>query len=277
MDFKIVADSSANLYAMEGVAYDYVPLKIGCDGREFVDGPELDIQEMNDVLRAAKAPSSTSCPNVYDWLEAFGGADEVFALTITGSLSGSYAAAENAARVYMEEHPGKKVSVIDSLSAGPEICLLMEKIRQYRSEGKLFEEIDAAVREYAKRTRLVFCLKSLNNLAKNGRVSAAKAKIAGVLNIHVVGKASDHGTLEPLHNCRGQAKSLSAILQVMRETGYKGGKVRIAHCFNPEAAEKLKALITEQFSNAKVLLEKTGGLCSYYAEEGGLMVGYECI
>lgn len=277
MDFKIVADSSANLYAMEDIAYDYVPLKINCEGQEFVDAPELDIEGMNEFLRSAKGPSSTSCPNVYDWLEAFGGADEVFALTITGSLSGSYAAAENAARVYMEENPGKKVSVIDTLSAGPEICLLVEKICQYRKEGKLFEEIDRAVREYAKHTRLAFCLKSLNNLAKNGRVSVAKAKIAGVLNIHVVGKASDHGTLEPLHNCRGQAKSLSTILQVMRETGYQGGKVRIAHCFNLEAAEKLKALITEQFSNAKVLLEKAGGLCSYYAEEGGLMVGYECI
>lgn len=277
MDFKIVADSSANLYAMEGVAYEYVPLKINCEGHEFVDGPDMDIEGMNAMLRTTKGPSSTSCPNVYDWLQAFGDAEEIFALTITGSLSGSYAAAENAARVYMEEHPERRVSVIDTLSTGPEMCLLMEKICQHRSEGKCFAEIDALVREYARHTRLIFCLKSLNNLAKNGRVSAAKAKIAGVLNIHVVGKASDHGTLEPLHNCRGQAKSLTAILQVMRETGYKGGKVRIAHCFNPEAAEKLKNLITEQFASAKVLLEKAGGLCSYYAEEGGLMVGYECI
>ncbi len=275
MSFRIVADSSANLYKLNDADFSYVPLTILCDGQEFIDNSDLDILGMNRMLNASKSGASTSCPNVSAWLDAFSEAEEVFAVTITSNLSGSYAAAVNAAEQYREEHPNAKISVIDSLSAGPELCLIVEKIAECKNLGMSFEETDQTVREYLKRTHLLFALQSLSNLAKNGRVSMAKAKIAGVLGIRVVGRASDVGTLEQLQNCRGETKSLSAILHLMLEAGYSGGKVFIAHCFNTKAANTLKDMICEKFQKAQVILQKTGGLCSFYAEDGGLLVGYE--
>ena len=49
---------------------------------------------------------------------------------------------------------------------------------------------------------LIFVLQSLKNFANNGRVSPAVAKIAGIMGICIIGKASDVGTLEPIHKCR---------------------------------------------------------------------------
>jgi len=275
MSFRIVADSSSNIFEFEGTDYSYVSLKINCGDEEFIDSAELDTGAMNEFLKKTKSRTGSACPGIGEWLDAFSGAKDIFAVTITSNLSGCYQSAVNAAEEYMRNNEGARVCVLDTLSTGPEMELIIEKLSECGSRGMSFEETEKEVREYMKKTHLLFSLKSLNNLAKNGRVSVAKAKIAGVLGIHVVGRASDEGTLEQLSNCRGEQKGLKAIIQYMVESGYDGGKVRISHNFNLTAAEKLKGMIKELFSNAAVIIRKTGGLCSFYAEDGGLLVGYE--
>ena len=277
MSFRLVADSSSNLFSFPEADFDFVSLKINCEDQEFIDTPELDIAKMNAFLKESRSRSGSSCPNVSDWLASFGDANEIFAVAITSSLSGSYAAAKNAAEEYMTEHPERKVCVIDSLSAGPELQLLIEKIHELDKKGLSFEETEQAARNYLKKTRLAFTLKSLNNLAKNGRVSVAVATLAGVLGIQLVGAASEEGTLQPLHKCRGEARSLACVFETMKEAGYAGGKAVISHCLNLPAAEKLKELICRVFPDASVRLVPTGGLCSFYAETGGLLVGYETL
>ena len=115
----------------------------------------------------------------------------------------------------------------------------------------------------------------LMNFAKNGRVSPAVAKLTGLLGIRVVGKASNEGTLEPLHKIRGEKKAIQTLYQDMLDRNYAGGQVRICHCFNLTAAETLRELIHADFPNAPVTIDATHGLCSFYAEQGGMLVGYE--
>ena len=272
---KIVADSSANLMELKTVPFDAAPLKIITAQREFVDDRELDLEEMIRYFSTCKDRSRTSCPNTEDWLTAFGDADEVYCVTITSGLSGSYNAACIARDIYEEKYPGRRVYVIDSLSAGPELTLIVEKLEQLICEGKTFDEIRALTPAYLERTGLLFMLESLNNFAANGRVSPAVAKIAGVLGIRIVGKASDVGTLEPTDKCRGEAKSLAAIVKHLKENGLCKGKVQLAHCLNEAAAEKLKAMINAELPEVTVQIGINLGLCSYYAERGGLLVGYE--
>ena len=275
MKFKIVSDSSANIFSFPGVSFASVPRKINTAEAEYVDDENLDGANMVQYLQAYKGKSGTSCPNVHDWLQAFAGADCVFAVTITSNLSGSCAAALQAKAVYEENHPGTKVFVVDSLSTGPEMRLIMERIREWIDEKLPFEQIRDKIREYQKRTHLLFSLESLTNLARNGRVNPAVAKIAGVLGIRVVGCASEVGTLQQLHKCRGEKKALETIFQEMKDRGFVGGRTRIAHCFNPEAAAKLKEAIQAAFPKCDILIEPATALCSFYAEQGGLLVGFE--
>lgn len=276
MKIKIVADSSADLVTLEDNSIVSVPMKIMTDYKEYVDDSALDVKGMTDELASYRGKSGSACPGVGDWLDAFEDADRVFCITITSNLSGSYNSAMVAKETYESENPGKKVCVIDSLSAGPELKVTVEKIQELLAEGKEFEEICAEVSEYQKSTYLVFMLKSLTNLANNGRVSTAVAKIAGVLGIHVMGIASAVGTLEQKAKCRGEKKCIQALWKQIKELGYRGGKVRIDHCFNEEAAKQLKEMITSEFANADVVIGVTKGLCSFYAEQGGMLVGIEC-
>lgn len=275
MKTRIVTDSSSNLFALQGVDFACVPMKIITRQAEYADTPALDVAAMVEALRRAGGPSSSSCPNTHEWLTAFGDADEVFAVTITGTLSGSHSAAVQAAEEYRAAHPGAKVCVLDSLSAGPELQLTIERLRDGILAGVPFETLAEEARAGMKRTHLSFALQSMSNLASNGRVSPAVAKLASVLGICVVGRASAEGTLEPLHKCRGEKNALRTLFSDMKAMGYAGGRVRIAHCMNGAGAQQLVALIRAKHPDADVTVDVCGGLCSYYAEKGGLMVGFD--
>ena len=274
-NIKIVADSSADVLQISQIPFSVAPLKIIADQKEFIDDASLDVAGMVSWFDSYKGKSQTSCPNPFDWLDAFDDADEVFCVTITSGLSGSYNAACAAKQMYESEHAGKRVHVINSLSAGAELMLIIEQLEDWIGQDLSFDEICQQIEAYKETTGLVFMLESLRNLAANGRVSPAVAKIAGVLGIRVVGKASLQGTLEPISKCRGEAKALSSIVSHMEKEGLSAGKVRIAHCQNEAAAQELRKKIAEQFPSADIRIHGCRGLCSYYAEKGGLLVGYE--
>lgn len=272
---RIVADSSCDLLTMEDVPFAVSPLTICTADASFRDDESLHVAEMVESLLHYRGKSSTSCPNPADFLRAFGDADEIFCVTLTGTLSGTCNAAVLAKKQYEEAHPGRRVFVFDSLSTGPEMVLLIERIREMILAGASFDEIAAAIPAYSQQTGLIFMLSSLQNLANNGRVSPLTAKMAGLLGIRLVAIASERGDIEPVAKCRGEQKALDTILTRMRENGYNGGRVRIAHCLNEGAASALCARITDAFPQANVEIRETRGLCSFYAEKGGMLVGYE--
>ena len=275
MNIKIVCDSSANIFALKGLNYTTVPMKILAGNREFVDAPGVNVQDMVDFLKEHKGKSGSSCPNVQEWLDAFGDADWVFGVTITKHLSGSYNAAQQAALTYEEENPGKRAFIFDSLSTGPEMMMIVDKIRLLADQGCDFEQIKAQVMEYHNHNHTLFCLQSMNNLARNGRVHPAVAKIAGMLGIRVVGDAKG-GEITPVHKPRGEKKAVSLMVEMMTERGIRDGSlVRIAHCYGEAAAYALVAAVRESYPNCRFMVEPTTALCSFYAEKGGLIIGFE--
>ena len=275
MNYKIVSDSSSDIFAISDVNYSFVPLKIITDEKQYIDSPDLDVDAMIDDLRKYKGTSKSSCPNMDEWKSAFGDCDGVFCVPITRNLSGSYNSASIAVEEYLEENPGKKAYVVDTLSAGPECAMIVEKLCELIKAGLEFDEIREKLCEYQKSTHLHFCLESLRNFANNGRVSHATAKMAGVLGIRIVGKASNEGTLELESKIRGSEKSMAEVYEKMKENGYSGKKVRIHQCQNEDGIQFLKALILKDFPEADIIIRKTGALCSFYAESGGFLVGYE--
>ncbi len=275
MIFKIVSDSSSNLFSLPDVPYETVPMKVITTEKEYVDDGKLDIEAMAEEIYHTKGRSGSSCPNAHEWLSAFEGADRVFAIAITGQLSGSYASALQAAQEYEATHVGAKVLVINSLSAGAELALVIDGLRRQILKHKDFDAICQWVAEYMSHTHTVFSLQSLTNLARNGRVSPALAKVAGIMGIRIVGVASEEGTLQDLYKARGEKKALATIYSEMKARGYGGGRVRISHCLNADAAAALAACIWEEFPGAEVTVDPCGGLCCFYAERGGLIVGYE--
>ena len=274
MNYKIVSDSSSNILTMGDSHFASVPMKVRAK-KEYIDDATLDIVGMVEDLKAHKGKSGSSCPSVGEWLEAFGDAECIFGLTISKSLSGSYNSACQAASAYREEHPDAKIHIFNTLTAGPQQAMLADKILELCQQGLDFETVVEKVNDYQNHTHLLFCLESMMNLARNGRVSLAVAKLAGMLGIRVCG-AAEGGEVVAVHKPRGIKKTTEMLVEMMKERGfYDGALLRVAHCFGEEQALALRDAVLAQFPNTRFRLEPTIALCSFYAETGGLMIGFE--
>ena len=279
MTWKIVADSGCDYRQLANPAIDTefisVPLKIQVADQVFIDDANLDIDQMIETMYATSEASKSACPSPDDYLKAFEGAKHIFVVTITGTLSGSQNSAQLAKNLYLEEHPDAHIHVIDSLSAGGEVDLLVDKLNELIDQGLSFDEVVQAITDYQTKTKLLFVLAKVDNLVKNGRLSKLIGAVVGLLNIRMVGEASATGTLELLQKARGPKKSLQAAFEELVKGGYAGGRIIMAHRSNEKFCQQLSELLREKYPQANITILPTSGLCSFYAEEGGLLMGYE--
>ena len=279
MTWKIVADSGCDYREITDLAnqtkFESVPLTIQIDHEIFLDNAHLDIDGMMEKMYATSSASKSACPSPDDYLRSFEGAENIFVVTITGSLSGSHNSAQLAKKLFLEENPTANIHVIDSLSAGGEADLIVRKLNDLIKEGLSFEQVVEAITHYQENTKLLFVLAKVDNLVKNGRLSKLIGAVVGLLNIRMVGEASDTGTLELLQKARGAKKALTAAVDEVLKAGYKGGRIIIAHRNNEKFCQQFSEVIKEKFPAADISFLPTSGLCSFYAEEGGLLMGYE--
>ena len=147
MNYKIVSDSSSDLRELSGIDFESAPLKIITDNKEYIDDASLDVVGMLSDLKTYKGKSRSSCPNSEEYLRAFGDAKNIFCITITSNLSGSFNSASIAAKQYKEAHPDCNIHVIDSLTTGPETALVIEKLRSLILEGEDFESIKEEIND----------------------------------------------------------------------------------------------------------------------------------
>ncbi|WP_040213181.1 DegV family protein [Clostridium polynesiense] len=280
MKFGIVVDSGCDITNIEMVSnekieFNRAALKLQVGDKEFIDDFNLNVKEFMKEMTEYKGKTGSAAPSPGDWYKFYEQSDNVFAVTITGALSGSYASAQVAKNMLLEKHPEKNIHLIDSKSAGPEITLIVYKLVNLIAQGLEFEEIVEEIEKYRKHTNLLFVLESLDNLVKNGRVSKVQGAMAGLLGIKIMGCASEEGMLEVLKKSRGKLSAYDKAVEEMISRGYKGAKVIISHCFNDERAEYLKSIIKDKYPKAEIKIMATSGLCSYYAEKGGILIGFE--
>ena len=273
---KFVADSACDLKEYPGICFETVPLSISTDERNYTDNEDLNVHEVLNYLEGYNDRSYTACPSIDAWLKAFEGADEIYCVTITSGLSGTFIGANIAREQYLEDHPDAKIYVVDSLSTGPGMVLLLEKLAELKTQGKSFEEVCTAIDRYRKRLKLYFSLSSLHNLAQNGRVNKLIASAIGFMNIRILGTASKEGTIEQVGKCRGNNRMIDKIIEQLKENGFTKGKIRICHVECLEFANAVAEKIRSIFNCTDIKIVPARGLCSYYAERGGIILGCEC-
>lgn len=279
MTWKIVTDSGCDLRSLESqskeLQFERVPLTLQIGTEIFRDDDGLDIDNMMATMYQSSKAATSSCPSPDAFLQAYKGVDNVIAVTITGTLSGSHNSAHLAKNDLLEDYPNANIHVIDSLSASGEVDLIVLELERLINLGLSFEEVVERITAYQEKTRLIFVLAKVDNLVKNGRLNKLVGKVVGLLNIRMVGQASKEGTLELLQKARGQKKAVSALVEEIQKAGYKGGKVYIAHANNPKICEQISEKIKAIYPDAVIQTGRTSGLCSFYAEDEGILMGYE--
>lgn len=273
-EVRLVLDAGANEVADQAQGIAVAPLTISFSNQSFRDDGNMDMSAFMTAMKQTTVAGRSSCPSIQDWLDALAGSKRAVIVAMTSALSGSYSSAYQAKVMYEEAHPEAKVIVVDSRSAGPEPSIVLHGIQALLAAGVNWGVLEAKISEMRTHTHLVFVLQSLRNLALNGRISKAVAKVAGILKINVVGTANREGKFELLSKVHGMKRALRELKQQMLTFGYQGGEVIIDHCHNLRDAELLQGVLTDEFPAAKVTIRPMRAICSFYAEEGGLMVGF---
>lgn len=279
MAWMIVSDTSCDIRELEdpapGVQFALAPFKIRIGQREYVDLPTLNVPQMMQAMTDYNGASTTACPSPEEWAERFLQADQVIALTISRNLSGSYNAAVAAREMVLEDHPEKQIYILDTLSCSGALATAAMTANEMIRRGAGFEEVCTALDKQCQDGHILFALASFDNLAKNGRVSKVVGFIAGRLNMRVLGRRTPDGKIDFFYKTRGEARVLARILEQMDHDGFDGSlPVQIAHCDNAAAAGMLEHGIHAKWPQARVLIHPCGGLCSFYAQDQGIILTY---
>lgn len=277
MKFKIVGDSCTD-FTLEDRLKEYivsVPLTIDVDGYEIVDDDSFDQADfLRRVAEYEECPKS-ACPSPELYIESFAGAEQVFVVTLSSHLSGSYNSAELAKNMYEEEHPEVKIHVFDSKSASAGQLLLAKLIEQYALSGMEFEEIVDRVSEFRDNMNTLFVLESLETLRKNGRLNGVKALVASALNIKPYMKAVD-GRIEQAGQARGINKALDKMIDYVGITGgeFLEKTVVVTHCNCKKRAERVEKELIERYHFKDSMIVDTNGISSLYANDGGVIISF---
>ena len=282
MAWMIVSDSSCEIRELKnlapGVQFALVPFKIRVGEREYVDLATLNTQQMLQAMTDYNGASTTACPSPEEWAEYFLQADNVFALTISSNLSGSYNAAMAAREMVLEEHPEKQICVIDSRAAAGAMVLLIRRaqaLMEAAGDDGDFDALCQQLHRYQATLRTCFTLENFDNLIKSGRMRPIVGTLLHSLGIHVIADATPEGTIRVADKARGVNKTYRAITALMKASkDCTDAEVVISHCENLEGAMALKRQILADLPVKQVDLLSCRGLTSFYAMEKGLIVGY---
>ena len=277
MKWRIISDSSCDIFDLDQRSKDLyfstVPFVITVDDKDYVDNETLDVRELVKAMASSKK-SFTSCPSPAEWIREFGDEGDVFAVTISANLSGSYNSACTAREMILEQDQERNIEILNSRGTGPSLNMIIYKLCELIDKGLGFEEVRTEIHRFMEDHKLIFALSSYHNLVNNGRMPKIAGIVLGHLGLWGVGIASEEGTIKMKKIAKGGRKTLQVIMGDLKERVADKGCVVISHCENEEFANSLKKAVQNAYSGMEVRIMKTRGLCSYYAEKGGIIVGF---
>ncbi len=273
---RIVGDSSLDLNEdlHQGEFVPKVPFRINLDGVEWRDTPDVDLEKFRQAMGAARQ-FQTACGSPQEFYETFEGEGDVFAITITSKLSGSYNAAVLGKQLYEQDHPDKKIHIVDSLSASTGLVLVYIKLKELINTGISFEEIRDEIESFVANMRTFFISQSLENLRKAGRLSNIKALMGRLLRVIPIMGATD-GVIEPFATARGKQKAFEKLVDLIEEAagGVTERVLAISHANNLEDALTIKEAILKRIHFKAIHIIPMGALNTLYADNKGIIISF---
>ena len=278
MKYKIIADSCCDLTAemKSELNVSLVPLHLMLEDKEFIDDENLSILEYIEEMKKAPTAPRTACPSPEDFIKHFAGdEDNIFIVTLSQELSGTYNSAKVARDIYLENHD-KNIYVFNSRSASVGETLIALKIAELAEAGKDFQEIIIEVERYIDSMETLFLLQSLSHLAKAGRLKSYVAVLASLLAIKPIMGSTKSGTIRLVHKVRGYKKAFLKLIDTIGEEvkDFKDRILGIAHCNCYERAMDLKEKIAVKYNFKKIFIVPMSGLSSTYADDGGIVIAF---
>jgi DegV family protein with EDD domain len=277
MSFKLVIDSCCELpkeYENDP-RIEFIPFVMDVGERQVVDDESFDQQQFLQWLAECPSCPKSSCPSPERYMQSFdsGAADDIYVVTISSKLSGSYNSAVCAQQLYLEKHE-KNIHVCDSEAAVAGEGRIALKLLELAEQGLPFAEVAARLDAFRDEMRTYFVLDNLETLRKNGRLTGVKAIVASTLCIKPV-MGADKGTIIQKCQAIGIKKALTKMVDIVIKERPDAlvERLLIAHCNCLERAHEVKKLLEEKANYKEIVIVSCKGLSTMYANDGGVVIG----
>ncbi len=275
--YKIILDSCGEL--TEEMKADgrfvNVPLTLELDGEHIIDDETFDQASFIKKVKASPNAPKSACPspNAY-MVEMECDAENIYVVTLSAELSGSYNSACLGKDLFEEEDDSKNIHIFNSKSASIGETLIAMKIAECENAGMTFEEVVKTVDAYIEEQHTFFVLETLETFRKSGRLSGLKAVIADTLNIKPVMGSTETGYIQQLAKGRGMTQTIDKMTKCVMDvtTNCEEKIVAISHCNCPERALSLKKKMELLANFKEILIVDMRGVSTMYANDGGVIL-----
>lgn len=278
MDYKIIVDSCCDLTEelLKNEHIVSVPLTLTVDGADIIDDETFDQKDFLKRVEESRECPHSACPSPERYLREYEKNEcDIYVVTLSAQLSGSYNSAALARDMYVEHGGKNNIHIVNSRSASAGELLITLKLVDLCEAGMGFDGVVPEIEKTAEEMNTYFVLESLETLRKNGRLSGVKAIIAKTLNIKPIMGATPAGTIQKLEQARGINKALSRMTDLVstQVSNQENKRLVISHCNNRERAELVAGQIKDKCSFKEVVIADTRGVASMYASDGGIVIG----
>ncbi len=199
---------------------------------------------------------------------------DILHIAFSSGLSGTANAARLAAENMMEEFPGRKIIVIDSLCASLGQGLLVDYALKLQQQGKNMEETAKWLEDHIQNICHLFTVEDLKYLQRGGRISKTTALVGTMIGIKPVLHVDPEGKLVSISKVRGRKQSIQALVNKMEENigKYRDEKqpIFISHGDCIEDANYLAELVKERFGYDEFLINDVGPTIGAHSGPGTL-------
>ena len=252
-----------------------IPLTIYAGGQEFVDDGTISQRELLAAMASSAEAAKTACPAPAHYMAHFDDAEDVYVVTLSERLSGSYNAAAQALRCYQEEGGTGRVHLFNSCSASAGQVQITLKIQELAESGLPFTQVVEQGEAYIRDMNTMFVLENLDNLRKNGRLTKVQSLITGSFRIKLLMGSTPEGEIQKLGQGLSETQALKKMIALAaKEERHRGQRLVISHCNCPQRAEFVRELAERMCSFREILVTATGGISTVYAYDGGIVIAY---
>ena len=272
----IVTDSSCDLpdKLITEMNIKIVPLKIRFGDTEFVDRLELTTDQFWEKCQASDELPSTAAPSPGAFVEEFQnaaseGATGVVAILLSGELSATIEAAQQAAQLVKEEI---EVRVIDSRTVTLGLGSVVMGAASAANSGANIEEVAAIASDSVNRTQVHAALDTLENLRKGGRIGAAGSLLGSMLSIKPLIEVRN-GVVEPAGKQRTRGKALGYLVGVVEQNADQIEQIFVTHaaCDDVDSfLEQVRSVVS-----VEVLVGEVGPVVGAHAGIGTIGVAFQ--
>lgn len=277
-NYKIIVDSGCD------ISNDYsknnnisiVPLSIDIDNKIFIDDLNININELLAAVQSSNETGKTSCPSPEQYMSEFKSFENIFVITLSSKVSGSFNSASLAKQLYLEDNANTNIHIIDSYSASAAQCLIVDNLISLINENKYtFDEICQIIDSKATETKTFFVLDDMETLIKNGRIKGMKAFLVSKLNMKAI-MTQKNGEIVQFDVARGINKTLQKIAKYISDSSKYITKLYISHV---DANDKVEYLLNELKTLnpsilTKIIINNTRGIATFYANKGGIILAF---